>query len=76
MNYDQFVAAVRDRGEYSDHTEAEQVATWVLEVLARRLTREEADDLAAQLPAPLAKALQRRDGQPAQTFGVESSSAR
>jgi uncharacterized protein (DUF2267 family) len=43
----------------------------VLEVLARRLTREEADDLAAQLPAPLAKALQRRDGQPAQTFGVE-----
>jgi uncharacterized protein (DUF2267 family) len=71
MNYDQFVAAVRDRGEYPDRSQAEEVTTWVLEVLARRLTREEADDLAAQLPAPLAKALQRRDGQPAQTFGVE-----
>jgi len=71
VNYDQFVAAVRDRGEYADRSEADEVATWVLELLARRLTREEANDLAAQLPAPLAKAVQRRGDQPAQTFGVE-----
>jgi hypothetical protein len=44
MNYDQFVTAVRDRGEYPDRSQAEEVTTWVLEVLARRLTREEVDD--------------------------------
>ena len=71
MKHDEFVAAVRERGEYADQSEAEEVATWVLEVLARRLTSEEADDLAAQLPDPLAKAVQRRGDQPAETSGVE-----
>jgi uncharacterized protein (DUF2267 family) len=71
VNHDEFVAAVRDRGEYADRGEAEQVATWVLEVLARRLTPEQAGDLAAQLPDPLAKAVQRRGDQPAETFGAE-----
>lgn len=71
VNHDEFVAAVRERGEYADRSEAEQVATWVLEVLARRLTRQEAGDIAAQLPAPLATALRRREDQPAETFGVD-----
>ena len=71
MNYDQFVAAVGERGEYASRNEAEDVATWVLEVLAQRLTPKDASDLAAQLPAPLAKAIQRRGDQPAQTFGVD-----
>lgn len=65
MNHDEFVAAVRERGEYADRSEAEQVVIWVLEVLARGLTRQEASDLAAQLPAPLAAAVQRRGHQPA-----------
>jgi uncharacterized protein (DUF2267 family) len=71
LNHGEFIAAVRERGEYADQREAEEVATWVLEVLARRLPREEASDLAAQLPDPLAKAVQRRGDQPAETFGVE-----
>ena len=71
VNHDEFVAAVRDRGEYADQREAEEVAMWVLEVLARRLTRQEANDLASQLPDPLAKAMQRRGDQPAETFGAE-----
>lgn len=71
VNHDEFVAAVRERGEYAGQSEAEEVAAWVLEVLARRLTREEASDLAAQLPDPLAKAVQRRGDQPAETFGME-----
>jgi uncharacterized protein (DUF2267 family) len=71
VNHDEFVAAVRERGEYAGQSEAEQVATWVLEVLARRLTPEQASDLAAQLPDPLAKAVQRRGDQPAETFGAE-----
>ena len=71
VNHDEFVAAVRERGEYADQSEAEEVAMWVLEVLARRLTSEQAGDLAAQLPDPLAKAVQRRGDQPAETFGAE-----
>jgi uncharacterized protein (DUF2267 family) len=71
VNHDEFVAAVRERGEYAGQSEAEQVATWVLEVLARRLTSTEANNLAAQLPDPLAKAVQRRGDQLAETSGVE-----
>jgi uncharacterized protein (DUF2267 family) len=71
VKHDEFVAAVRERGEYADQREAEEVAMWVLEVLARRLPREEASDLAAQLPDPLPKAVQRRGDQPAETSGVE-----
>jgi uncharacterized protein (DUF2267 family) len=71
VNHDEFVAAVCERGEYADQREAEEVATWVLEVFARRLTREEASALAAQLPDPLAKAVQRRGDQPNETFGVD-----
>jgi uncharacterized protein (DUF2267 family) len=71
VDHDEFVAAVRDRGEYANQSEAEQVAMWVLEVLARRLPREEVGDLAAQLPDPLATAVQRRGDQPAETFGAE-----
>lgn len=71
MNHDEFVAAVHESGDYADRREAEEVATWVLEVLARRLPREAANDLAVQLPDPLAKAVQRRGEQPSETFGVE-----
>jgi uncharacterized protein (DUF2267 family) len=72
VDHDEFVAAVRDLGEYADRVEAEVVAMWVLEVLARRLTSAEASDLAAQLPGPLATAVQRRGGQPAETSGAEA----
>lgn len=71
VNHDEFVAAVCERGEYADQREAEEVAIWVLEVFARCLPRERANDLAAQLPDPLAKALQQHGDQPAETFAVE-----
>lgn len=71
MNYDKFAAAVRERDEYADRAEAEGVTGSVLEVLARRLAREETEDLAEQLPAQLAGAVRRRGYAPAGTFGVE-----
>jgi uncharacterized protein (DUF2267 family) len=72
MRYDQFIAAVVDRGEYSGREEAEQVARSVLKVLASRITRGEVEDLAAQLPEPLGEALLADRG-PAQaeSYGVE-----
>ncbi|WP_181794150.1 DUF2267 domain-containing protein [Streptomyces sp. WELS2] len=48
-----FLAQVRDRGEYRSEEEAEHISASVLRVLAARIPPEEADDLAAQLPAPL-----------------------
>ncbi|MDN3258722.1 DUF2267 domain-containing protein [Streptomyces sp. CSDS2] len=48
-----FLAQVRDRGEYRSQEEAEHISTSVLRVLATRISPEEADDLAARLPAPL-----------------------
>jgi uncharacterized protein (DUF2267 family) len=60
----EFLAQVRDRGEYYSQEEAEQVSTAVLRVLAARITPEEAGDLAAQLPAPLDDVLHGEPGRP------------
>lgn len=70
MKYDEFVATVRDRGEYPSREEAGQVAGSVLEVLAGRITPGEADDLAAQLPDPLAESVRRGRREQAQSYGV------
>lgn len=70
VNYDEFLAQVRDRGEYPSRQDAEQVATAVLEVRGERLIPGESEDLAAQLPGPLQHALTKQhDG--AESFGVE-----
>ncbi len=50
VRYDEFLAKVRERGEYADRPEAERVTQLVLGVLAQRLNSDEAEDLAAQLP--------------------------
>lgn len=71
MKYDEFVATVRDRGEYPSRDEADQVAAAVLEVLAGRITPGEAEDLAAQLPDPLAEAVRRGGQGPAESYGVQ-----
>lgn len=64
MRVDEFLARVRDRGEYHSQEEAEQVTEAVLWVLASRIVPEEAGDLAAQLPAPLDDALRLERGRP------------
>ncbi|GAA2193807.1 DUF2267 domain-containing protein [Streptomyces bangladeshensis] len=70
MKLAEFLAQVRDRGEYRSPEEAEQISTAVLGVLATRITPEEADDLAAQLPAPLDDVLHRESTGP-QSLGRE-----
>jgi len=69
MTYEQFISAVAERaGEPVDRAEALARAT--LSTLSDRLTRGEADDVAAQLPKPLKEAMVA--GQPeAQPFGLE-----
>jgi uncharacterized protein (DUF2267 family) len=71
MRHDEFLACVRERGEYADQEEAAQITTAVLEVLAHRITPGEVKDLAAQLPTPLKGALDTNGDQRAETYGVE-----
>lgn len=71
MNYDEFLAQVRERGEYPSRDEAQRVSTAVLEVLASRLTPGEAGDLAAQLPGELPRVLTAPRNGAAERFGVD-----
>lgn len=57
MKYQEFVARVRERGEYDSAAEAQQVISVVVTCLAERLEPDEARQLGAQLPAELGEAL-------------------
>jgi uncharacterized protein (DUF2267 family) len=70
MRYDEFLAQVRERGEYASRQEAEQTTRVVLDVLASRLSAGETDDLAAQLPTEAAILLTEYDGE-TESFGVQ-----
>ncbi|GLZ03069.1 hypothetical protein Acsp03_05360 [Actinomadura sp. NBRC 104412] len=71
MKYGQFIATVRDMGEYQDREETERVTKAVLRVLGSRMTPQSADHLAAQLPPPLDQAVRDgADGRP-DPFGIE-----
>lgn len=71
MRHDEFLARVRERGEYADQAEAAKITTAVLEILAHRITPGEAKDLSAQLPAALKEALRVDGEQRAESYGVE-----
>ena len=68
MRLAEFLTRVQDRGEYRSQEEAEHVSEAVLWTLATRITPEEADELAARLPAPRDEALHRDRGC-AESFG-------
>src|SRR2546421_9543127 len=69
VRYDEFLARVRERGEYADQQEAERITRAVLGVLAGRLNPGEVKDLAAQLPRQAAAALAGAGS--AEVFGVQ-----
>lgn len=70
MKQHEFLAKVRERGEYADHDEARRVTAAVLGVLAERLAGEEPTDLAAQLPEGIAELAVNASGGAA-GYGVE-----
>ena len=69
MRYDEFLAKVRERGEYADRSEADRTTRAVLGLLGQRLVDGERKDLAAQLPGELQDAV--LTALPQEAFGVE-----
>lgn len=70
MRHDEFLAVVRERGEYADNDEAQRVTEIVLALLGERLAGGEAKDLASQLPGELQPVLLRASGG-GEGYGVE-----
>ena len=71
MQHHEFLAHVRELGEYTSQDEAAKVTDAVLSVLAQRISPGEVDDLASQLPAPLGQALAQAKQAQAESFGIE-----
>ncbi|WP_017586819.1 DUF2267 domain-containing protein [Nocardiopsis ganjiahuensis] len=71
MRYDEFLAEVRELGEYENQREAEEVTTAVLTVLASRLPAEAVEKLVAQLPEQLKEGPRRAQQPEPEAFGVE-----
>lgn len=71
MKAHEFLATVKDRGEYSDQSEARQVTAVVRNTLCERLAGGESHDLAAQLPAGIGELVSGGDDASAASFGVE-----
>ena len=76
MQQHEFLARVRELGEYDSQDEAEKVTEAVLQVLAQRISPGEVDDLASQLPGSLGKTLSEAKPQQAESFGIEEFSRR
>ncbi|MEU0740807.1 DUF2267 domain-containing protein [Streptomyces sp. NPDC006134] len=71
MKYEEFLARVRERGEYDSQDEAAKISEAVLAVLAERISPGESEDLASQLPGPLGASLRDARPQRAESFGIE-----
>lgn len=71
MKQHEFMARVRERGGYASQEETEQVTGAVLGVLAARIPRDEARDLAAQLPDSLSASVEADAGETAESYGVD-----
>ncbi|MFD7996158.1 DUF2267 domain-containing protein [Streptomyces mexicanus] len=71
MQHHEFLARVRELGEYDSQDEAEKVTEAVLGVLAQRISPGEVEDLASQLPAPLGQTLAEAKPEQAESFGIE-----
>ncbi|MER7405994.1 DUF2267 domain-containing protein [Streptomyces sp. NPDC000070] len=71
MQYHEYLARVRELGEYGSREEATKVTEAVLSVLAQRISPGEVDDLASQLPGPLGQTLTAAKPRQAESFGID-----
>lgn len=71
MKYEEFVGKVRNRARLTTASQAEAAIQATLETLAERLNGNEVKDLAAQLPAELARYLQSTSKERGEGFSLD-----
>lgn len=71
MQHHEFLARVRELGEYAGQEEAAKVTEAVLGVLAQRISPGEVEDLASQLPGPLGQMPATAEPERTESFGIE-----
>lgn len=70
MQIDMFLSSLKERAGLESREQALQVARATLETLAERISENEANDLAAQLPHPLGDVVRARAGH-SRRFGLD-----
>lgn len=71
MEYTEFITHVQSLAQSSSREEAERATRTTLETIKERISGDEAQDLAAQLPEELSECLRGREGQPDQAFNLQ-----
>jgi uncharacterized protein (DUF2267 family) len=71
LKYDEFIKHVQAIGQIDSRVAAERATQATLETIKERIVGNEAKDLAAQLPEPLAKCLHGREGEDGAHFDFQ-----
>ncbi len=71
MKYEEFIKHVQAIGQISSREAAERATQATLETIKERIVGDEAKDLAAQLPKPLADCLHGREGENGGNFDFQ-----
>ncbi|MBD2414773.1 hypothetical protein FACHB389_24945 [Nostoc calcicola FACHB-389] len=76
MEYDEFITHVQSLAQSDSREEAERATRATLETLKERITGDEAQELAANLPQQLSDCLRRREGDSGRSFNLQEFIAR
>lgn len=76
MEYDEFITHVQSLAQSDSREEAERATRATLETLKERITGDEAQELAANLPQQLSDCLRRREGDSERSFNLQEFIAR
>ncbi|GAX34624.1 DUF2267 domain-containing protein [Nodularia sp. NIES-3585] len=71
MEYNEFITHVQSLAQSNAREEAERATRATLETLKERVPRDEANDLAAQLPQELGQYLQSREAESSESFNLQ-----
>ncbi|MBD2344681.1 DUF2267 domain-containing protein [Anabaena subtropica] len=71
MEYGGFITHVQSLAQSNSREEAQRATCATLETIKERISGEEAQELAAQLPQELADCLRGREGEPDQSFNLQ-----
>ncbi|WP_066375352.1 MULTISPECIES: DUF2267 domain-containing protein [unclassified Anabaena] len=72
MEYTEFITHVQSLAQSNSREEAERATRATLETIKERISGDEAQDLASQLPQELGGCLRGREGQPDQDFNLQN----